>query len=105
MNKYELSSKYNDYKQFERLTKEEQAHLIEWIEKRVKPFETKRYNEHLRSYQMKHIYEAETGVYLTNGQFKGGMLSAGFEPFDYDSMDWRFKVGDRFVIDSLRLQQ
>jgi hypothetical protein len=33
------------------------------------------------SYALKHYFEvADDGFYITNGQFKGAMLEAGFEP-------------------------
>ena len=44
------------------------------------------------SYGIKHEFEKDTGVYLTNGHFKGAMLVAGFDPIDYDELNWEFKI-------------
>jgi hypothetical protein len=46
----------------------------------------------LSSYQLKHAFEAEQNVYVTNGQFKGAMLLCGFYPTHADNQYWLFKV-------------
>jgi hypothetical protein len=69
--------------------------LAEWIEDYVKPHATKNYNPNRSSYGLKHMFQYSYGFYVTNGQFKGAMLAAGFQPECYDSLNWTFKVGKR----------
>ena len=42
------------------------------------------------SYSLKHIYQRLEGRYVTNGEFKGAMLAAGFEPIDRCELTWQF---------------
>lgn len=43
-------------------------------------------------YSLKHIFEGISGgSYLTNGEMKGAMLAAGYEPVDRYELDWRFR--------------
>jgi hypothetical protein len=43
------------------------------------------------SYGLKHIFHRlPGGFYMTNGQFKGAMLAAGYEPVDRCELNWRF---------------
>ena len=44
------------------------------------------------SYTMKHDFERATGIYVSNGAFKGAMLAAGYEPVDWDELNWTFRV-------------
>ena len=43
------------------------------------------------SYGIKHDFERE-GFYLTNGQFKGAMLAAGYDPEKANELNWTFKI-------------
>lgn len=44
------------------------------------------------SYSLKHILHCETGVYLTNNEFKDAMLLAGYAPVDPDAPNWKFRA-------------
>lgn len=44
------------------------------------------------SYGIKHILQHDTGVYLTNNQFKDAMLTAGFAPVDPNELNWRYRI-------------
>lgn len=44
------------------------------------------------SYGLKHDLEFCTGVYVTNGQFKGAMLAAGYEPVDRETLNWKYRA-------------
>lgn len=45
------------------------------------------------SYGMKHIFEnSPTGFYVSNGQFKGAMLMAGFIPVNPHELNWNYKI-------------
>lgn len=43
------------------------------------------------SYGLKHKFQDATGIYVTNGQFKGAMLANGYEPYNRALKNWRFK--------------
>lgn len=43
------------------------------------------------SYGIKHDFERE-GFYITNGQFKGAMLAAGYQPKSTRELNWIFKI-------------
>jgi hypothetical protein len=73
---------------YERLAPVEQAALIEWITLAIKPAKTIAPNT---SYGIKHDFES-VGFYITNGQFKGAMLTAGYVPVDPEELNWEFKI-------------
>lgn len=78
----------NQPSSYERLTDEEKAAIQEWIAQELRPGPLA--GPHA-SYSLKHIYERLTRHYLTNGQFKGAMLVAGFEPIDRAELNWEFR--------------
>jgi len=61
--------------------------LLNWIHNGMEARSLRR----CTSYALKHLFENATGVYVTNGVFKGAMLAAGFEPKDSSEQNWRFK--------------
>lgn len=69
----------------------EKAALLAWIGYAMRP--ASRYSDHT-SYGMKHAFE-HVCFYATNGQFKGAMLAAGYEPEDPTELNWVFKVKPR----------
>jgi hypothetical protein len=69
-----------------------QEALDNWISNNIKPAKTW-WNR--SSYGLKHDFERDTEIYVTNGQFKGAMLKAGYEPEFYDELNWGFKA--RFI--------
>ena len=44
------------------------------------------------SYGIKHLLQHDTGIYLTNNEFKDAMLLAGFEPVDPDALYWEYRI-------------
>lgn len=46
------------------------------------------------SYGLKHLLEHDTGVYMTNNQFKDLMLTMHHAPIDPDELNWRFRVSN-----------
>lgn len=44
------------------------------------------------SYGIKHDLQRDTGVYLTNNQFKDAMMTAGFMPVDPNELNWRYRI-------------
>ena len=87
-----MSYDVNDSRGFESLTEAEQEQLLAWINKNficMNTFNTKR-----SSYYIKHLFEKEN-FYVTNGQFKGAMLKAGFKVKNPDSDNWYFNISMR----------
>lgn len=82
-------SAVNDPDTFILLSEEEQAVLLAWI--RTSYTASKTVWENHSSYGLKHDFEADH-FYITNGQFKGAMRLAGFEPVEPAAMNWHFKI-------------
>ena len=82
----------NDPRAFDELSKEEQAILLSWIKRNFIMIET--FNVKHSSYDLKHVFENE-GVYITNGQFKGAMLKAGFSVKDMKADNWNFNISQK----------
>lgn len=69
---------------------ETQAKVLKWIYYGLLP--AKRINPCRTSYDLKHILQKHTGVYLTNNQLKDAMLFCGFAPVDKTELNWRFRI-------------
>ena len=69
----------------------------QWIKLTIQP--AKRVYDKRNSYGLKHDFERSApGIscaYMTNGQFKGAMLAAGYEPVDRSEDEWHFKIQPR----------
>ncbi len=74
---------------YETLTQTERQVVRYWINHAVA--HAKRINPHMTSYGLKHHFEHE-GFYVTNGQFKGAMLLAGYTPDDIQALNWCFPI-------------
>lgn len=44
------------------------------------------------SYGMKHLLEHDTGIYLTNNEFKDAMMMAGHSPVNPGELNWRYRI-------------
>jgi len=71
----------NDPLDYTRMREDERNALYDWI------FDAFDFQKTLTvcprtSYGLKHVYERQTGNYVTNGQFKGAMIHAGYLPVD-----------------------
>jgi hypothetical protein len=77
--------------EFDVLPPAKQAALLAWIAQVMKPAST--FGRHT-SYGIKHAFE-DVGFYVTNGEFKGAMLVAGYVPKDPDELNWTFKARPR----------
>src|SRR5215203_1883267 len=73
---------------YEKLAPAEQAALLEWTGLAIKPAKTIAPNT---SYGIKHDFES-VGFYISNGQLKGAMLTAGYAPVDSDELNWEFRI-------------
>ena len=69
---------------------EEIAAVDEWIRKNVRT--SKKILHGHTSYGMKHMLEHDTGIYLTNNEFKDAMMMCGFEPVDPNMLNWTYRI-------------
>lgn len=75
--------------EFYRLSLIEQGRLLDWIKSNIRKSKSAYSGS---SYGLKHIFKSESGLYVTNGAFKGAMQHAGFRPLNRNSQNWRFKI-------------
>jgi hypothetical protein len=75
---------------FLELSGEEQERVADWIENNFR--HTAKFVCQDSSYSLKHIYEAETRHYTTNGQFKGAMVYCGFVPYNPHELNCRYRM-------------
>lgn len=73
--------------------KEIQEKVLKWIKQHC--VRIKSINKRHSSYGLKHILERDTGIYLTNNQFKHAMLLAGHNPINEKDLNWYFRIGNR----------
>ncbi len=78
----------NQPSNYEGLKDEEKAAIQGWIARELVPSPL---TGPKCTYVLKHIYQRLTGHYVQNGQFKGAMLAAGFEPIDRTELNWQFR--------------
>ena len=85
----------NSTEQFDLLTKDEQAQLVEWCRSLEK---SKTFNKYYTSYGLKHVFQYNGGFYISNGAFKQAMLLAGFNHKECESrINWRFNVSQKSI--------
>ena len=83
----------NKPEHFNDLTEQEQQDLISWCLKLEK---IKSFNRIRSSYGLKHDFQnSPNGFYVTNGQFKGAMLQAGFSVQNKDELNWFFNISKK----------
>lgn len=61
-----------------------------WIRDNIRP--ARKILQGRTSYGLKHILEHDTGVYLTNNEFKDALFLAGFKPVRPDELNWRYRI-------------
>lgn len=71
------------------LSPREQKRVLDWIDKNIHFSGS---SETVSSYSLKHHMERDIGFYTTNNQFKHAMLKMGYEPVDYDELNWEYTV-------------
>ena len=90
-----MSVNLNSTEQFDLLTAEEQAQLIEWCRNLQK---SKAFSKNYTSYGLKHVFQYNGGFYVTNGAFKKAMQLAGFSHKECSSrINWWFNVSPKSV--------
>ena len=75
------------------LPDEEQAAVMKWISDNIRAIRS--VNDRHSSYGIKHILEHDTGIYLTNNQFKHGMMLGGYEPVDPSELNWKYRISEK----------
>lgn len=60
---------------------EKEEKLIHWIKRNLIPRKT--INKHVTSYTLKHLFQGQTGVYVTDREFKEAMIKCGLFPVSY----------------------
>lgn len=78
---------------FYKMLDREREIIAVWCDQLVK---IKTINQRHSSYGLKHIFSA-SAFYVTNGEFKGAMLAAGFTPDDTTRINWCFNVSERSI--------
>lgn len=68
--------------------------VLLWIKKYLSPTK-KTVLDTSSSYGLKHILQNDTGIYLTNNQFKDAMLLSGYYPANPNELNWHFCISRR----------
>lgn len=94
---YHAGFRYDPVSIDDRLLKDEsserQEKILKWIKENIFPRKTPLLTN--SSYGIKHILERQEDIYLTNNAFKDAMLQCGFEPVDYDEINWCFRISKK----------
>lgn len=82
-----------DDKLITNLSDDEQKLVLDWIRVSFMPIKT--VNKRHTSYGLKHLLQHETGLYLTNNQFKHAMLLSGYYPEKAGDLNWCFRISEK----------
>ena len=86
-NGYEDADLITDHPEYE------QKIVMDWIHNNIYPRQTVLRDR--TSYGMKHILERDTGIYLTNNEFKDAMMICGFMPYDPNDLNWVYCISKK----------
>ncbi len=75
------------------LSLEKQEIVLNWIKSGFIPRKTE--NRSHSSYGLKHYLQDETGIYLTNNQFKDAMMICGFYTKDPNKLNWHYGISEK----------
>jgi len=75
------------------IPKETQEAVLDWIRKNIQPRKTP--SRRHSSYGIKHFLEDDTGIYLTNNQFKDAMMLCGYGPVDENELNWHYCISEK----------
>ena len=76
--------------EYDALSPEAKEALQYWIEHSIQP--AKKIDDRHSSYGLQHDYQNETTLHISNAQFKGAMLMAGYLPTEQNEQHWHFKI-------------
>lgn len=71
-------------------TDEEITNVSKWIKENIRVGKKILYGH--TSYGMKHLLKHDTGIYLTNNEFKDAMLLSGYRPVNSNELNWRYRI-------------
>lgn len=74
------------------LPEEDQVKVLNWIRNSIVPRIS--VNEKHTSYGIKHIMSSQTGVYVSNNQFKDAMAQCGYLPADHREQNWHYCISE-----------
>ena len=75
---------------YDTLSPKEKEALQYWIEHAIHA--ATKVDDQYSSYGLKYKYERETKLYVSNAQFKGAMLVAGYLPVKKAEQNWHFTI-------------
>lgn len=85
---------YDDYSLFDDcFTDEKKDKCIAWVHEFM--VERKTPNRYHTSYGLKHLLERDTGIYMTNNQFKSLMLKCGHYPVSDIELNWTYRISEK----------
>jgi len=70
-----------------------QRKVSDWIFGKLWKIQSPNYNHN--SYELKHLLEKDTGIYLTNNQMKDAMLMEGFHPVKENELNWVYCISQQ----------
>ena len=85
----------NDERTADNVDPETREFIIAWIKENIQPRATRL---PISSYSLKHYLQGDTGIYLTNNQFKDFMLICGFRPVNRHWLNWDFRISRKSPI-------
>ena len=88
----EYNEGVNSSSQFDKLSAETREKTLAWIASNILPSKKFKHAGKVTSYNYKHRMEEDSGLYITNGSFKGAMLASGYMPYDSAELSWEFKA-------------
>ena len=74
-------------------SKEEIEIVCEWIRHNLMRRKTPNYDK--TSYGLKHLLEQDTGIYLTNNEFKDAMLMCDYKPVNPNELNWCYCISKK----------
>ena len=90
---YSIENGSIDYALITDHPKEEINLVCEWIRSNFIRIKTPNYDK--TSYGLKHILERDTGIYLTNNEFKDAMLMCEYEPVNPQELNWNYCISKK----------
>ena len=90
---YTNENGYIDDKLLADKSEEEVVLIMNWIRKNIIPRKT--FNLTASSYRLKHYLERDTGLYLTNNEFKDAMLICGYTPYYENELNWHYRISQK----------
>lgn len=81
---------------FTDLNAEHQKAALAWFDTHIAPIKSPNYRH--SSYGLKHMLESDTGIYMTNNQFKHMMLMNRYRPADHNELNWHFCISEKKLL-------